>query len=123
MAGGGRVKSLESSQAENNTYSIHVEGDLKRFPGREHRSVFKFPGREHQNVFKFLGERKLNRGREFENVFRFLCGGFENVNFEVPGGNLKTLHRYADSTNRLCMVTGFEDSIRVHRHRYTCSRP
>ena len=51
VAGGGRVKSLESSQGENKTYSIHVEGGRKRFPGREH-----------QNVFKFLGEGKLNRG-------------------------------------------------------------
>ena len=62
---GGRAKSFESSQGENKMYSIQVEGDLKRFPGREHQHVFKFPGREHQNVFKFLGEVKLNRGREF----------------------------------------------------------
>ena len=43
MAGGGRVKSFESSQGENKTYSIHVEkvpgeGTLKTFSsswGRE----------------------------------------------------------------------------------------
>ena len=66
------MKSFESSQGENKTYSIHVKGVLKRFPGREH-----------QNVFKFLGEGKLNRGREFENVFKFPWGG----------GNLKTFSR------------------------------
>ena len=75
------VKSFESSQGENNTYSIHVEGGLKRFPGRDHQNVFKFPGREHYNVFRFLGEGKLNRGREFENVFKF--GGGGNLNQET----------------------------------------
>ena len=57
------MKSFESSQGENKMYSIHMEGDLKRFPRREH-----------QNVFKFLEEATLNRGRELENVFKFPGG-------------------------------------------------
>ena len=95
------MKSFESSQGENKTYPIHVEGgggDLKRFPGREH-----------QNVFKSLGEGKLNRGREFENVFKFpwvgVGVGFENV-FKFPcvcvggGGNLKTFSSSRGNMNQ-----------------------
>ena len=111
MAGGGRVKS-ESSQGENKTYSIHVEGDLKRFPGREHEKVLKFLGTEHQNVLKFLGEGKSNRGREFENIFKFPWGEFENV-FKFPGGggtwirgNLKTLHRDQRSKAKIGLNKG-----------------
>ena len=83
-----------------------MEGDLKRFPGREHQNVFKFPGREHQNVFKFLGEGKLNRGREFENVFKFPGGGdlnqgeLENV---TPGHDVQ-IHSISGTGYFICPV-------------------
>ena len=59
------MKSFESSQAENKTYSIHVEGSLRgseKVPGEPGS---RGPGEgTFSNVFNFLGEEKLNRGRE-----------------------------------------------------------
>ena len=65
------MKSFESSQAEKQTYSIHVEGDPKRFP--RGGNVKMFSNSRGGNII--LGEGKLNRGREFENVLKFLGGG------------------------------------------------
>ena len=77
MAGGGRVKSFESSQGENRTYSIHVEGiregsgggTSKRFqiPGEGTPKRFQIPGEGTSTRFQIPGEGTLKR-------------------FHVPGG-------------------------------------